>query len=352
MMVAADGEILGGHSVLAEALLERLRSEGYGASLLPINPRFPEGLSRLRRVRYLRTVMNQALYLPSLRRVAECDVLHVFSASYWSFLLAPAPAMVAARRLGRRVILHYHSGEAEDHLERWSILVHPWLRLADQIVVPSEFLREVFERHGYLTRVIPNIVDVDGFRYRERAPLRPRLLSTRNLETHYRIDVILRAFLLVRCVVPEATLIVAGYGSQEDSLKRLAASLGSDGIVFTGRVEHGDMPSIYDRADVYVNASVVDNQPLSVLEAFASGLPVVTTATGDLRFMVRHEETGFVVPPGDPAEIARGILQVLRRPDHALPVVRNARREVEKHRWPRVRHDWAEVYRGAPAGGG
>jgi glycosyltransferase involved in cell wall biosynthesis len=352
MMVAAGDEILGGHSVQAEALLDRLRLEGYGVSLLPINPKFPGRLSRLRRVRYVRTLMNQALYLPSLRRFADCDVVHVFSASYWSFLLAPAPAMVAARRLGRRIVLHYHSGEADDHLERWSILVHPWLRLADQIVVPSEFLREIFERHGYRARVIPNIVDIDGFRYRERDPLRPRLLSTRNLEAYYRIDAILRAFALVRRVLPEATLTVAGYGSEEAALKGLAGSLGSNGIVFTGRVEHRDMPSLYDRSDLYVNASVVDNQPVSVLEAFASGLPVVSTSTGDLKYMVREGVTGFLVPAAEPEEIARRVLQILRRPDHALPVVRSARREVEKHLWPHVRRDWAEVYGGAPPGGG
>ncbi len=347
MMVAADREILGGHSVQAEALVERLRGEGYAVSLLPINPRFPDSLSRLRRVRYLRTLMNQALYLPSLRRFADFDVVHVFSASYWSFLLAPAPAMLAARRLGRRVVLHYHSGEADDHLERWSVLVHPWLRLAHQIVVPSEYLREGFERHRYRARVIPNIVDIDGFGYRERVPLRPRLLSTRNLEPHYRIDVVLRAFALVRMVFPEATLTVAGYGSEEGRLKRLAASLGGTGISFAGRVEHEEMPSLYHRSDVYVNASVVDNQPVSVLEAFASGLPVVSTPAGDLKFMVRDGETGFLVPPEDPEELARRILLVLRRTDHALPVVRNARRQVEKHLWPRVRNQWGEVYRGS-----
>jgi glycosyltransferase involved in cell wall biosynthesis len=112
------------------------------------------------------------------------------------------------------------------------------------------------------------------------------------------------------------------------------------------------MPSLYDRSDLYVNASVVDNQPISVLEAFASGLPVVSTSTGDLKYMVREGETGFLVPAAEPEEIARRVLQILRRPDHALPVVRSARREVEKHLWLHVRRDWAEVYGGAPPGGG
>ena len=113
------------------------------------------------------------VYLPSLARLAACDVAHVFSASYASFLLAPMPAMLAARMLNKRVVLHYHSGEAEDHLEHWGPLVHPWLRLADEIVVPSAYLERVFARYGYHVRVIPNFVDLVSFRYRERRPLTP-----------------------------------------------------------------------------------------------------------------------------------------------------------------------------------
>jgi glycosyltransferase involved in cell wall biosynthesis len=348
--VAPGVEILGGHSVQADALLSRLESDGYPVGFLPINPQFPAPLRPLRQVPYVRTLLNEALYLPSFQRFARADVVHVFSASYWSFLLAPAPAMVAARALARRVILHYHSGEADDHLERWSLLVHPFLRLAHQIVVPSRYLREVFERHGYRTRVIPNVIDTGRFRYRERVPLRPRLLSTRNLEPYYRVDAILEAFARLRRERPDATLTVAGYGSGEERLKRQAESLGCGGIRFVGRVEPSAMPALYDEADIFVNSSVVDNQPVSVLEAFASGLPVVSTPTGDLKFMVRDDDTGIVVPPADAEGIANGILRILRRADHALPIVRSARRAVGENEWPQVRKAWADVYSGSPSG--
>jgi glycosyltransferase involved in cell wall biosynthesis len=168
--------------------------------------------------------MNQALYLPSLLALRDADVVHIFSASYWSFLLAPGPAMLVARLRGKRVVLNYHSGEAEDHLMRWGALIHPWLRLVDEIVVPSEYLQAVFARHGYQARVIRNIVDTSRFRYRERAPLRLRLLSTRNFEPHYRVDTTLEAFALLKAAYPEATLTLAGYGSEETRLRRLAAT--------------------------------------------------------------------------------------------------------------------------------
>jgi glycosyltransferase involved in cell wall biosynthesis len=296
----------------------------------------------------VRTLLNEALYLPSLRHLRDADVVHIFSSSYWSFLLGPVPAIVAARSLGKRVVLHYHAGDAEDHLGRCGRFVHPWLRLVDEIVVPSEFLRHIFARHGHRTRVIPNVVDTSRFRYRTRAPLRARLLSTRNLEAYYRVDATLEAFAILRDRYRDATLTIAGYGSEETRLRQMAAALGNGCVRFVGRVEPPAMPACYDDADIFVNSSVVDAQPVSVLEAFASGLPVVSTATGDIATMVRQGETGLVVPPRDPAAMARAIAGLLENPERALLLARQAREEVEKYTWFQVRAAWAAVYANPP----
>jgi len=196
-LVAANLDILGGQGIQAQALQKNLRAEGVDVRLLPVNPAFPRGLRWLRRYPYLRTVINQILYLPRLAGLGQVDVVHVFAASYFSFLLGPAPAMLVAKLFRKRVILNYHSGEADGHLAHWGVLVHPWLRLADVIVVPSEYLRDVFARFGYRVLVIPNVVDVSRFRYRERNRIAPRFLSLRNLERHYGVDVVIRAFALI-----------------------------------------------------------------------------------------------------------------------------------------------------------
>jgi len=342
-LVAPSLDILGGQGVQAAALADGLRGEGWDVALVPINPRFPRGLGWMRRHRYVRTVLNQALYLPGLARLRGADVVHVFSASYWSFLLAPAPAMLAARALGKRVILHYHSGEAEDHLGRWGRLVHPWLALAHEIAVPSEYLRGVFARHGYPTRVIANVVDTSAFGYRERRTLRPRLLSTRNFEAHYRVENTLAAFALLRRQYPQATLTLAGYGRLEEGLRRQAAPLGG-AVRFAGRVEPPAMPALCDEADVFVNSSVVDNQPVSILEAFAAGLPVVSTGTGDIAAMVRPGQTGLLVPADDPAAMAAAVAGLLESPDHALLLARRARQETARYTWAAVRESWMGLY--------
>src|SRR5437667_1651247 len=148
-MVVASLDILGGHAIQAEALVHELRRTGYDVTVVPIDPRFPRALRWIRRWPYVRTLFNQALYLPSLRRLRRADVVHIFSASYWSFLISVVPAILAARAFRMRTVVNYHSGEADDHLAHWGSLVHPWLRLVDTIVVPSEYLRTVFARHGY-----------------------------------------------------------------------------------------------------------------------------------------------------------------------------------------------------------
>ncbi len=347
-LVAASLEILGGQGIQAQALLEELRNAGYTANLLPVNPPFPRGLGWLRRFRYLRTIMNQALYFPSLMALRRADVVHVFSASYWSFLLAPVPALLAARLFGKRAILHYHSGEAEDHLAHWGLLVHPWLKLAHEIVVPSPYLQDVFARFGYQVRVVRNVVDTRRFFYQERHPLKPRLLSVRNLERSYRVDTVIRAFSLLKLHYPEATLRIAGYGSQEPRLRGLVTALGLDGVEFLGRVEPASMPELYATADIFVNAAEVDNQPVSVLEAFAAGLPVVTTGAGDLTTMVRYGEAGLLVPQDDPRAMAQALLSLLLHPERALAMVRRARAEVERYTWGELAGEWASVY-GTPA---
>jgi L-malate glycosyltransferase len=343
-LIAASPAIIGGHSVQAQALAARLAASGHEVSFIPIDVRFPRGLGWIRQLPYVRTLLNQALYIPALHRIGRSDVVHVFSASYWSFLLAPAPAILAAKLLRKPVILHYHSGEADDHLARWGGLIAPFLRLVDEIVVPSGYLQRVFASRGYRARVIPNLVETSRFRYRERAALRPALISVRNLEDYYRIDNTIAAFAILKRRFPHATLVIAGYGSQDRQLRRMADRLSVGGIRFVGRIEPDTLPALYDAADIFVNSSVVDNQPVSILEAFASGLPVVSTPTGDIAAMLRGGEAGLLIDAGDPSAMTDGVTRLLETPGLALKITRCAREEAERYTWRRVGDEWQTLY--------
>jgi len=344
-IVAPSLDILGGQGVQARSLAQALGSDGFEVVFIPVNPRFPKGLRWLRRIPVVRTLLNQCLYLAKLFKIRHADVVHVYSASYWSFLLAPAPAIVASRWFGKPVILNYHSGEADDHLASWGLRVHPWLRRVDEIVVPSRYLQNVFARHGYQTRVVRNIIDTSGFHYRERSQLKPRLLSNRNLEAHYGVGNTLKAFALLRKQWPQARLKIAGYGSERARLEQWVRSECLDGVEFVGRIEPEAMPRLYDEADIFVNASLIDNQPISILEAFAAGLPVVSTAVGDIPAMMRSQQNGTLVPRDDPAAMAAAIALLLEAPGEAVTMARRARAEVEQYTWAEVRSAWTDLYR-------
>jgi glycosyltransferase involved in cell wall biosynthesis len=279
-----------------------------------------------------------------LLRAYKYDVLHVFSASYFSFVLAPTPAILIGKLYGRKVLLNYHSGEAEDHLQRWRRTAIPTMKLADTVIVPSEYLVRVFQEFGLSTHAIYNLIDTSKFRFRERSPLRPVFLSNRNLETHYGVDRLLRAFAIIQAKIPEATLDVVGDGSQRRPLENLARELGLRNTTFKGQVDPNLIFDVYDGADIYLNASEIDNQPLSLLEAFACGLPIVTTDAGGIPDIVSDGITGMVVPRGDYAQMAERAIGLLRNPSLAREMVEQGRGECRKYSWEAVRSAWLHAY--------
>lgn len=349
-IVAPTLDILGGHSVQAERLLTAWRDDPeVEAWLVPINPRPPSALRAALGVKYVRTVVTEATYLPLLvRELARADVVHVFSASYSSFLLAPLPAMIVARLLGRPVVLNYHSGEAADHLQR-SAVARAALSRVELNVVPSPFLAEVFARFGLPATVVPNIIDLDRFAFRERSPLRPRFLSTRNLGYPYNVACTLRAFRLIQDQRPDASLTVVGSGPDETALRQLAVDLGLNGVRFLGRVAPHAIAEVYTDHDIYLQTPDVDNMPLSVIEAFASGLPVVSTEAGGMPAILQHGRHGLLAPVQDHAAVAREALFLLSHPDVARQFARDAWSTCASYTWTVARQQWIGVYRAAVA---
>lgn len=343
-IVSASAEIVGGHSVQARSLARELTREGFDVRLVAIDRPFPRGLKWVKTIRGLRTGINEYLYAMALTSMTSVDVAHVFSASYWSFLLSAAPALLAARLVGCRVVLHYHSGEVADHLDRWGLLVHPWLKLADEIVVCSAFQAKAFAAHGHRVSVIPNVVDLARFRFRRREPLAPRFICTRNLEPIYGVDVVIDAFALIRTRCPRATLVVAGSGSAERRLKEQAERVAGHAITFLGSVAPDGMPVLLDGHDVYLNASTVDNQPVSLLEAQAAGLAIVSTNTGGIPEVLLDGRAGVIVPARSPSAMAEAALELIERPIHAMSLIEAGRSAMGRFTWEAVGSEWARLY--------
>lgn len=361
-LVGPSIDIVGGQAVQVTRLLRRLRElEGVEVEFLAVNPRLPGPLRALQRIKYVRTITTSVAYFASLLlRVPRYDVIHAFSASYSSYLLAPLPAMIAARLFGKRVVLNYRSGEASDHLARSPFAVRT-MRLAHQIVVPSGYLVGVFAQFGLQARAILNFVELDGIDYRDRSETRPLFLSNRNLEPLYNVACTIRAFAIVQRQHPDARLTIVGDGSERAALEALVQELGLRHVTFAGKIAPERMREFYAAADLYLNSPNIDNMPNSVIEAFGSGVPVLTTNAGGIPFVVTHEDTGLMVDRNDHAGLARHALALLAEPARARAMAGRAREAcLARYVWPSVSREWEALYRGlvqrgagvAPAGPG
>jgi len=272
------------------------------------------------------------------------NIAHIFASSYWSFLISAAPAWLVAKLRGCNILIHYHSGDARDHLQRfWSARF--LLSRAEQVVVPTRYLLDVFHEFGLSAISIPNVLDLEQFRYRIRNPLRPHLICPRGFSKYYNVDVVVRAYAEVKRAYPDARLDLVGEGPLEHDIRKLVNNLKLTGVSFTGVISRREIGKCYDRADIFINASSVDAMPVSVMEAFRAGLPVVSTAPEAMPYLVNDEHTGLLSAVGDERALAANVMRLLRDPQLGLTIAENAYRESRKFEWALIREQWLCLYR-------
>jgi L-malate glycosyltransferase len=346
-IVAPSLRYVGGQAVQGELLLRLWRDDpDVEMTFVAVDPPLPRSLAWAEGIPGLRTILREPIYFLHLwRALRDVDIAHIFSASYWSFLLAPAPAWLFARLRGKRTLINYRSGEAREHMQRFRSASFVLSRV-DEIVTPSGYLVDVFREFGLKAVVVPNVVDLTQFHYRERKPLRPRLVCTRGFSTHYSVDVVVRAFALVTKSYPDSTLDLVGGGPLEGDVRKLVADLQLSGVNFSGVASRDTIGKCYDVADIFINASWLDNMPVSIIEAFAAGTPIATTSPESIPYLVDNERTGLLSPVGDEKALAENVLRLLRDPELAARLAQNAYQESSKFTWHAVRGQWLNVYRG------
>lgn len=329
-----------------------LTQEGHSVETIQVNCAYRPAWAG--RIKGLRAVARLLPYLAHLWSAAgRVQIFHVMANSGWSWHLYAAPAIWIGRLRGTPVVINYRGGEADTFLARSLAWVRPSLARADAVIVPSGFLEAVFGKYGFATQVVPNIINLERFSVAAPGAARaPQLLVARNLEPIYDNATALRAFAIVLRSHPGARLVVAGSGPLLADLQQLAATLGvAASVQFTGRVDNSAMGALYQASDLMINPSLVDNMPNSVLEALASGVPVVSTNVGGVPYMVEDGKTALLVAPAAPEAMAAAILRVLDQPALAASLREAGLRYVQQYAWSGVRPRLLGVYRAclAPA---
>jgi glycosyltransferase involved in cell wall biosynthesis len=346
LLIAPSMEIVGGQSVQANYLLSMLHEvPGLRVTFFPLDPYLPKALRWTRRVPYLRTFVNSVLYNSRLLREArKHDLIHIFSAGLSSYTLWTIPALTIARLYRKKTILHYHDGQGEQHLREWRS-AKPTIALADRVITPSGFLVDVFAKYGIRAQSIFNVLDVSHFRYRKRRKLRPVFMTNRILEPLYNVGCILRAFAIIQKRYPDASLTIAHDGVCRPSLEQLARELELRNTEFIGKVSRENIPDLYDAADIYLTSPNIDCMPVSLLECFASGLPIVATKAGGIPYIVKHRESALLVDLNDHEALAERAMELLEDEKLVERLTDRGLEEVKRYRREPIKQQWAELYR-------
>lgn len=334
----------GGMANQTRQLADLLRSEGMQVEVVRVNPPYrPAWVGALRGVRAL---FRMAPYLIALwRALGRAQLAHVMANSGWSWHLFAAPAILIAHHKRVPVVVNYRGGDAERFFADTFAWIRPTLARASAVVVPSRFLASLFARYGVAARIVPNIVDLGRFAPRSFKPATPHLIVTRNLEPIYDVETAIRAFAIVRKRYADARLTVAGSGSARADLEALVVELGlAEAVTFSGSLDNRDIATLYGSASLMLNPSTVDNMPISILEAWASGVPVVSTNVGGIPYLVDEGQNGLLVDPRRPDTMADAALRVLESPDLASSLVEAGRAAAGKCAWPMVREAWFDIY--------
>jgi glycosyltransferase involved in cell wall biosynthesis len=342
----------GGMATQTRQLANLLEAESVDISLVQNNrPYHPAWVQNLKG---LRAVFRLIPYLLNVWKLAgKVDVIHLMANSGWSWQLFSAPVLWLGWLRKTPVIVNYRGGEAKTYFEKSFKWVKPSLAKATEIVVPSGYLEKVFADFGVGTNVVPNIINLDRFKPREAQSTKSEvedpspftLIITRNLEAIYGIDTAIKAVALAREQVANIRLNIAGTGPLKSYLERLVEELQLDEVVsFVGRLDAEQIVDFYQSADVMLNPTTVDNMPNSVLEALASGVPVVTTDVGGIPYIVENEETALMVPVGNEKAMAENIVRLYREEETRQRLMTNGMNAVQPYAWPEVKGLWLSLY--------
>ncbi len=325
-----------------------LKQEGVEVEVIQVNaPYRPQWIGSMRGVRALFRLIPYMMQIWST--AGRVQIFHVMANSGWAWHFFAAPAIWIGKLRHVPMVVNYRGGNAEEFFSRSFFWIRPTMRLVDRLIVPSGFLQQIFDRFGLAAEVVPNVIDLERFapNSAKKTPHAngPHIIVTRNLEPIYDIGTALRALSIVRNTWPDVRMTIAGSGPERNALVELTQELGlTNNVTFTGRLDNEHIALVYQQADVFVNPSLVDNMPISILEALASGTPVVTTDVGGIPFLVEHDRTAMLVPPRDASAMAAALLDLLSNQARADRLASAGRAYVHRYNWESVRGRLFDVY--------
>jgi glycosyltransferase involved in cell wall biosynthesis len=277
-----------------------------------------------------------------LRNKIDYLLMDTYSTSnfWYAFLVSQL-----ARILNIKYIPILHGGNLPKRLKQSKWASRKIFKYAFKNVSPSRYLLSEFFKAGFSNTIfIPNAIEIKNYDFKQRYHVGPKLLWVRSFAKIYNPLMAVEVFNIIKNKHPDATLCMVGPDKDGSLLqaKKNASNYGLD-INFTGKLDKNKWISISATYDIFLNTTHFDNMPVSVIEAMALGLPIVSTNVGGLKYLLQHESNALLVDDNDINSMAEAILSLCENPKEALKIAAKARQEIMNFDWNIVKSSWEKV---------
>jgi glycosyltransferase involved in cell wall biosynthesis len=302
---------VGGMAVLAESLSKALTEAGN--EVLPLNTH--PVVSNFLGIKYLKKLWQWLRFLLSLKELKSCEVALMVTSSGDYFNSKIIPALYICRLLKCRVVLDFVGGGILEFQERERRRIIIKLKKFEHILVPSTPFKIFFEEAGLKCTLFPHIVEIEKFHSVGKDLKEPIFLSAKNLMEYSNVGSIIRAFAIVQRRIPEAKLFITGNGPQKRILKDLVSEMNLRNVTFFEGLTNDQMPGIYSRATIFLHATRLESFGIAIVEALASGTPVISSNVGGIPDIIKDGTNGFLVDYNDHEKMAERIFTLLENKD-------------------------------------
>ncbi|WP_010231892.1 glycosyltransferase family 4 protein [Gillisia marina] len=239
-----------------------------------------------------------------------------------------------SRLFNKKYIPILHGGDLKNRFENSTYATTKLLENAYHIVSPSQYYKNEVINLGYhKVDHIPNPIFIKNYTFKKRNQFEPKLLWVRAFNEIYNPLMAIKALEIILIKYPSAELCMVGPdkdGSLE-TCKKYAKSKDLP-VVFTGKLKKKDWTYLASNFDIFLNTSNIDNSPLSVIEAMALGLPVITTNVGGMPYLIEHWIDGILIDKQAPEQIATWVDWILQNPDQTRQIVIRAQKKSTEFR--------------------
>lgn len=238
-----------------------------------------------------------------------------------------------------------HGGNLPSRLESSPFLSELIFKNAYNNISPSLYLLEAFKNAGYKkVEFIPNTIEIEKYAFKKRNLETIDLLWVRSFSEIYNPSLAIKVLKGLKEEGIFATLCMVGPDSDGtlQEVKQFAEELQVE-VVFTGKLTKEEWIRLSENYTLFLNTTNFDNMPVSVIEAMALGLPVISTNVGGMPFLIQHKEEGLLVEKENVASFISAIKGLVNTPKETERMANNARKKVETFDWENVKHKWFKV---------